>query len=320
MAIVTFSSDDFPAELDDQARFSRWVELFSDRYRAYDQYRFTGEKFSARFEQLTFNGADIAWIGGALARGVRTRRHVAADPRPNVDVVFIRGADMIFQKDGGEATGSRRTAIMLAKHEPLEIRATASHVRLTSVRVPREKVFELVRFSEDLDLRALDCGGPVTGLLSRYVDLLLQGTIGADEPLAAHVESTLVDLIALALGAPRDVQEVAQGRGLRAARLQDVCAAIQAGFADPAFSPQAVASRIGVSPNYIHKLLHQSGATFMERVLELRLQKARAMLADRRNDRTRVSDIALACGFNEISHFNRCFRRRFGASPLQFRG
>lgn len=293
MTRLTFSSDDFPAELDDQARFSRWVELFSDRYRAYDQYRFAEGRFSATFEQMTFNSADVACIGGGVARGVRTRRHLAADPRPNVDIVFVRGADLIFQKDGGEAIGSRQTAIMLAKHEPLEIRATASHVSVASVRVPREKVAELMKFSDDVDLKALDCTGPVAGLLSRYVDLLFQDEGIAEEPLAAaHVESTLVDLIALALGAPRDAQEMASGRGLRAARLQDVCAAIRAGYCDPAFSPHAVAGRIGVSPSYIHKLLHESGGTFMERVLELRLQKARAMLSDRRHDRMKVSDIA----------------------------
>jgi AraC-like DNA-binding protein len=33
-----------------------------------------------------------------------------------------------------------------------------------------------------------------------------------------------------------------------------------------------------------------------------------------------VSDIAYACGFSEVSYFNRCFRRRFGASPTQMRG
>jgi AraC-like DNA-binding protein len=54
-------------------------------------------------------------------------------------------------------------------------------------------------------------------------------------------------------------------------------------------------------------------------VLELRLQKARSMLADRRCDRLRVSEIAYASGFNEVSYFNRCFRRRFGATPTHFR-
>jgi AraC-like DNA-binding protein len=44
------------------------------------------------------------------------------------------------------------------------------------------------------------------------------------------------------------------------------------------------------------------------------------MLADPRYDRLRVSEIAEAAGFNEVSYFNRCFRRRFGASPMQFRG
>ena len=55
-------------------------------------------------------------------------------------------------------------------------------------------------------------------------------------------------------------------------------------------------------------------------MLELRLQKARAMLADPRHDGLKVSDVAYACGFNDISYFNRSFRRRFGASPLHYRG
>jgi len=44
------------------------------------------------------------------------------------------------------------------------------------------------------------------------------------------------------------------------------------------------------------------------------------MLSDIRNDATRVSDIALAAGFNDVSYFNRRFRVRFGASPTQYRG
>ena len=43
------------------------------------------------------------------------------------------------------------------------------------------------------------------------------------------------------------------------------------------------------------------------------------MLADPRNDRMRVGDIALNCGFNEVSYFNRRFRRRFGCSPMRYR-
>ena len=83
---------------------------------------------------------------------------------------------------------------------------------------------------------------------------------------------------------------------------------------------QLVASRVGLSERYVQDLLYEAGASFTERVLELRLQMARAMLADRRHDRLKISDIAYECGFDSLSYFNRCFRRRFGASPTQYRG
>ena len=70
----------------------------------------------------------------------------------------------------------------------------------------------------------------------------------------------------------------------------------------------------------MQNLLGETGQSFSERVLELRLQKVRAMLANPRYDSLKISDVAYACGFNEISYFNRCFRRRFGASPTQYRG
>jgi AraC-like DNA-binding protein len=50
----------------------------------------------------------------------------------------------------------------------------------------------------------------------------------------------------------------------------------------------------------------------------LRLRKAADLLAHA--GERRISDIAFDCGFNDLSYFNRCFRRRFGAPPTQFRG
>jgi hypothetical protein len=74
-----------------------------------------------------------------------------------------------------------------------------------------------------------------------------------------------------------------------------------------------------VTERHVQDLLHESGATFSARVLELRLQEARSMLSRARYDGMKIIDIALACGFNEVSYFNRCFRRRFGGSPTEYR-
>jgi AraC-like DNA-binding protein len=142
-----------------------------------------------------------------------------------------------------------------------------------------------------------------------------------DDPLLLdRVETTLIDLIALTLGAQRDVAEIARLRGLRAVRLQAILRAIKVGYADPAFSVRSVAQKLGLSPRYVNDLLQESGLSLSERVMELRLQQARAMLADARHDRLKIVEIAYACGFSEVSYFNRSFRRRFGDSPTRYRG
>jgi len=187
--------------------------------------------------------------------------------------------------------------------------------------VPRRPLLDLVSRAEDLIAGAVDHNQPAMRYLLRYLAMLGRPeSIGDDVRLIEHVGTTLIDLIALALGAGRDASEIARGRGLRAARLAQIIAEIKAGFAGPAFSPRTVATRLGLTPRYIQELLSDSGASFTERVLELRLQKARAMLADVRNDRMRVGEIAYLCGFNDISYFNRSFRQRFGATPGQYRG
>ena len=104
-------------------------------------------------------------------------------------------------------------------------------------------------------------------------------------------------------------------RGLRAARLQAILQTMRDNFADPGISAQHIAQRLRLSARYVHDLLQETGSSFAEHILELRLQRAHRMLRDRRNDRMRVSEIALLSGFSDVSYFNRCFRRRFGSTP-----
>jgi AraC-like DNA-binding protein len=68
----------------------------------------------------------------------------------------------------------------------------------------------------------------------------------------------------------------------------------------------------------VHELLYEAGAGFTARVLEFRMRKAAELLA--KSEPKRISAVAFACGFNDLSYFNRCFRRRFGLTPTAARG
>jgi transcriptional regulator GlxA family with amidase domain len=88
---------------------------------------------------------------------------------------------------------------------------------------------------------------------------------------------------------------------------------------DPSLDPQSVADLHGISKRYLHLLFANAGTSFGAALMELRLERARQLLDDRRLARVGISELAWRCGFSEPSHFARRFRARFGAAPDAYR-
>lgn len=150
-----------------------------------------------------------------------------------------------------------------------------------------------------------------------YSDLLLRHASAVDEAGMA-IAGHLMDLASLGLGARGEVAVAAQRGGLRAVRLKTVLMILERRFNEPDFSAQKLAAAAGLSERYINELLYEAGASFTMRLKELRLRRAAELLAHA--GERRISDIAFECGFNDLSYFNRCFRRRFGLTPSAARG
>jgi AraC-like DNA-binding protein len=318
---IVFSTSQLPADLDGDARLARWRDLYAENVVSYDVICEATPRFSASFELTLLDRVTVCRVDGMVQGIVREGRHIAADGRDDFLFGFNESASSSsLSQLGHELEWAYGDAALLSSAEGFHSRAKAEN-SWAGVCLPRERILELVPEASDLLARPLHSDLETLRHLRRYVRMLLQSEPEAYSPaLNAHIETTLIDLVALALGAHRDANALASQRGLRAARLHEILLVIREGFTDGSFSSRTVARKIGVSPRYVQDLLQESGTSFAERVLELRLQKARKILSDRRYDRLKVSDIALDCGFNEVSYFNRCFRARFGASPTQYRG
>ena len=74
-------------------------------------------------------------------------------------------------------------------------------------------------------------------------------------------------------------------------------------------SAQHAADHIGISVRTLHARFRQIDQTFGRWLLEQRLQGCRAALRDPRQRTRQISQIAYAWGFNDLSYFNRAFRR-----------
>jgi len=320
MPKIVFTSDELPAGLNDRQRFSLWQDLFTARYGAVEMSRPEDRKFAMRCEFGLFNDIVLGRFEGTCNRAARTPHAVKSDGNDAFVFVLNRHPSrMLLAQNGQEVLLKPLGAGLVTNAEPGEFLGDP-HNAWNALTLPSARLRELVPHPEDHLAMPLDPNNASLLLLRQYVDIVAAFDGVENEPaLADYIGRTVSDLIALILSANGRATETALMRGLRLARVETILADIRAGFADPKYSPSSVAMKLGVSVRYVQDLLHETGVSFTERVMELRLQKARQMLECGDHGNRPITDIAFAAGFGDISHFNRCFRGRFGASPTQYR-
>lgn len=78
-----------------------------------------------------------------------------------------------------------------------------------------------------------------------------------------------------------------------------------------------MAELVGMSPVSFSRFFHQrTGRTLSEYIVDIRLGHAARMLVD---SSMSISEICYACGFNNLSNFNRIFKARRNCTPRDFR-
>jgi AraC-like DNA-binding protein len=159
-------------------------------------------------------------------------------------------------------------------------------------------------------------GDPAAAMLAAYCAQLMAMPGGVPAPLARLASRQLSELAAHLLDSARS----APFGGRKAVRLRAVLDHIADNLCDPELGAAAVGSRLGLTARCVQQLLEAVGLSFCQHVRRMRLDEARRLLADPRHDHMRIIDIAYATGFQDLSYFNREFRRRFGEKPSAVRG
>jgi AraC-like DNA-binding protein len=310
---VRFSTDDLP----DRDRHAFVREVLGRQILGAEITALTDGPVCSHFALTALPGLFFTSGENSGFRLERTRRDLA-DGKDDLFLSIQTAGVTIASQLGRERTFCPGEVTLLSGAET-GFAAFPSASRLVSIALSRAALAPLVPGLDDALMRPLPSGSEALRLLASYLHELENGYALAVPELRRVVVGHVYDLAALVIGPGRDAAEAASARGLRAARVREILAVIRAGFPDPAFSLHRVARKVSLSPRYVQDLLHETGASFTELVLRLRLEKAQTMLADPRNDRMKIIEVAYACGFNEVSYFNRSFRRQFGASPTALR-
>jgi AraC-like DNA-binding protein len=261
---------------------------------------------------------NLAGLGLVSMKSTELRFDKPRNMISNDDVVF-----MIV--DSGRWTGSQlgRETRLEAGDAVLctngEVASGYAFGHRTMLRVPTAVIAPTLKDMTDKLSRRIPRETPALAMLRQYLRIA-QDTESFAQPDLQRVMVTHVhDLLAATIGASRDAAHVAEGRGVRAARLRAIKEDVIGNLEHGDLSVGAVAARHRVTVRYVQKLFDHDGTTFSEYVLGERLACAHRLLSDPRRATEKIAAVAFAAGFGDVSYFYRAFRRRYGVLPTDVR-
>lgn len=311
-----FSSDEFaPKESADV-----WKEEFARNMLGLEFNHTDRQAFQGRLSTL--------WLGGGV--GIASFELTAGD--------YVRTRACL--DDGNEsfgfvisATGDNRmssgdSCVVLDRFEAtlvdhtrqgtsiLPPKAEGLH-RFTALHLPRKALLSKVPRAEKL-AAGFVANSETLNLLMAYLHILDHqplNTPGLAELAGQH----LLDLVSLMLGSNQKAERESDRTALRAARLAALRRYIETQGYEHDLSARTAAVALKVSERYVHELMKAQGVSFSDAVNRHRLEQAVIMLQNPAHNHRPILDIALAVGFNDISYFNRLFRRYFVETPSDCR-
>ncbi|MGI9483901.1 MAG: GlxA family transcriptional regulator [Hyphomicrobiales bacterium] len=162
-----------------------------------------------------------------------------------------------------------------------------------------------------IDRKRLTCAGGVAPLDMMHA--LIAERHGAE--LATQVSDWYLHTQIRPPGGPQRAS-MTERYGVHRAELIAALELMENNIAEP-LSRQVVADRVGLSTRQLNRLFaSQLNLSFSRHYRSIRLERARELLV---HSTLRLSEIALACGFANASHFSRDFKATFGHTPGEAR-
>jgi AraC-like DNA-binding protein len=312
VAVVLDTSSTVP-----DRRLAVWQDIVCDTFVGLDCRSDMDDAFWGSVSQSTIGPVSCTRVDSCAQRVLRTPSRIA---RAGKDFVLLalgtRGVNGVFQ-DGREAVVSAGQFVIYDTTRPYELRFDDGFSQ-TIFQMPRKLLQQRIGSFDALTATTFSGDRPLEGLAYEFLVSTSKIIDHVDAATAARLLDQGLDLVAMAF-ADRMQQHSPDQSFHRSALLYRLKNYILAHLRDPELSMPRVAAAIGISPRYASDLMAAEQTSFRSYVQMQRLERCKRDLSDPAHAARHVGDIAFAWGFNDLAHFSRVFKQRFGTSPREWR-
>ena len=205
-ATLSFSTEEFP----ERERLAMLREHYGRTVLKAEIEAAEGVPFEARIASHIL--PDLHLLAGTLspARITRTREHTA-DGNDDLALVVSRTGTIAVTSRGRQTLLGQGEAVLTSSEDETTFERFSTGDSF-SLRIPRSVLLPLVIDLDDAIMRPIPQDSGALRLLTAYAGTLMDESSLATSPLRELAVAHLHDLLALALGAPRDVAELGSRR------------------------------------------------------------------------------------------------------------
>lgn len=306
-----WSTLDFPSH----QQFSYWREVLCEAFITLNPERKGTGAFAGTVTAHPVAEVNVTTVSSIDQRVLRGAREIRKMP---LDYYFLNlqlKGECRFVQSGREALVRSNSFAIVDTTEPYELDYRGDW-ELYSFRIPKRMLNPLLASPDQSTATLVTKDQPLGLLAIDFLQSVARRPDAFPREVGRSLARTMVELIGLALGAAPDAAEVARASVGQAMR-NSILKYVDANLDNPSFSAEMAARHFGISSRYLHKVFELGDLSFGETLLARRLDRCAYELT--RRPYLPISEIALTWGFNDISHFNHTFRKRFGVSPTEVR-
>jgi AraC-like DNA-binding protein len=292
---------------------SYWVEAICEAFLEMKADSPEPSNFSASITQHPFGPIDLNFADTTSQQVWRTPQAIAGSRKHTYYLLYVREGRLGARQRGRDAAIEPGDCVLIDSMEPYSFSFPETN-RCLSIQMPHDWLRNWIPEPEKIVATSFATNSGWGRTLASAAGNLAECDYDSMALPRGVVADQLGALLALAAG-----NELAGASTHRHAWLHRIRKTLLERLSDPSLDPQSVADLHGISKRYLHLLFAGAGTSFGAALIDLRLERAKQLLDDRRLARVGVAEIAWRCGFREPSHFARRFRARFGSAPDAYR-
>ena len=311
---LVFTTQDVPPA----QRHRAWQEALCALYVRVDSRCDAVDDYRGFVKESSFGTVTITDCLIAPQRIDRRQSHLSRVDKDCFYVALTQKGHQVVEQRGQRLAYGPGSATLFSASEPYTLRNPDPH-RAFYLEIPRAALAQRWQPSRPLVTASVNTNYGVGRIVA---DMCASMVLEADtlpDITRAQLGERLIDVLALALDSPHgDVPDL--DGSVASQRLRQIRKYIESNIGNPLLNPERVAAACQMSVRALHYLFKGTGQSVSAYIWERRLQRCLEALHMPAQSHRTVTEIALAAGFNSMSHFSSAFRRRFGVTPSDARG